>query len=345
MSISPTGNIPEGTDITITVNGTGYADTFMLFAGTEGAGQGLQFTVNDDGCERRRGPNFFTSFDCSVTNADQDTWTATIVRRGNLVQGNYEAKLTDGTGFIATAPFTIGTPPTPKLTVRVEPTSLVREEEQELTISWEPVEANTNFIVDITKIGALPLVACSSSPCSTTTSIPRCSLAAGTSTVTVTQDGQANNSGTATFEVQDTDESDTCNPDEPEPTPRPPFPPCTIGADKDGKLIDLNYQPERANEVVECRVVATAIGHFNTQPEEFVKGLFGFLLSISGGIILLIIIYSGYVLMTSQGNPERVQEARDRITSAVVGFLFIVFSLVILEVIGVDILRIPRFGR
>jgi hypothetical protein len=40
-------------------------------------------------------------------------------------------------------------------------------------------------------------------------------------------------------------------------------------------------------------------------------------------------------------NPEKIQVAKDNLTSAIVGFLFVVFSLVILQVIGYDILRIP----
>ena len=59
----------------------------------------------------------------------------------------------------------------------------------------------------------------------------------------------------------------------------------------------------------------------------------------------LIIIYSGYVLATSQGNKEKIAAARETLTSAILGLLFIIFSIVILEIIGVDILRIPGLTR
>jgi hypothetical protein len=49
--------------------------------------------------------------------------------------------------------------------------------------------------------------------------------------------------------------------------------------------------------------------------------------------------------MTSQGNPEKVQAAREQLTSAIVGLLFIIFSLAILTIIGVDILKLPGFTR
>ena len=54
---------------------------------------------------------------------------------------------------------------------------------------------------------------------------------------------------------------------------------------------------------------------------------------------------AGYKFMTSQGDPERVKEAREILTSAVIGLLFLIFSLVILEVIGVDLLGIPGINR
>jgi len=80
----------------------------------------------------------------------------------------------------------------------------------------------------------------------------------------------------------------------------------------------------------------------NTQG--FTKSLFGIVLSISGGIALLLIIISGYRLMTSGGNAEKVAGAKEQLTSAIVGLFFIIFSIVILQLIGVDIIHIPGFG-
>ena len=81
----------------------------------------------------------------------------------------------------------------------------------------------------------------------------------------------------------------------------------------------------------------------NTSPGGFVRSVFGLILSIAGGIALLLIIYSGYQLITSQGTPEKLEAARQQLVSAIVGLLFIIFALVILQVIGVDILQIPGF--
>jgi len=94
-----------------------------------------------------------------------------------------------------------------------------------------------------------------------------------------------------------------------------------------------------------CKKVRTAIGLINVSAEGFVNSLFRFVLVIAGFGAIIIIIYSGYVLATSQGNKEKIAAARETLTSAILGLLFIIFSIVILEIIGVDILRIPGLTR
>lgn len=89
----------------------------------------------------------------------------------------------------------------------------------------------------------------------------------------------------------------------------------------------------------------TALGPISTKPEGFIKDIFVVLLSLAGGVALLLIISSGYRLMASQGNPEAIQKAREQLTSAIIGLLFIIFSLSILQIIGVDILQIPGLER
>lgn len=94
-----------------------------------------------------------------------------------------------------------------------------------------------------------------------------------------------------------------------------------------------------------CNKVNTALGGIGTTPQEFIKTIFQFILVLAAFGAIIIIIYSGYILITSAGNKERIAAARETITSAVVGLLFIIFSIVILEIIGVDILRIPDLFR
>lgn len=93
-----------------------------------------------------------------------------------------------------------------------------------------------------------------------------------------------------------------------------------------------------------CTSFVTAIGTIDvTGLGSIVKTIFGLLLSLSGGIAVLLIIYSGYRIMIAQGDAEKIKEARETLTSAVIGLLFVIFSATILQIIGIDILHIPGF--
>ncbi|HMS22281.1 MAG TPA: hypothetical protein PKA38_00805 [Candidatus Levybacteria bacterium] len=71
--------------------------------------------------------------------------------------------------------------------------------------------------------------------------------------------------------------------------------------------------------------------------------MFTIVLSIGGVAALLFFIRAGYTIMTSAGNKEKVGQAREQITAAITGLIFIILSIAILEFIGINILRIPGF--
>lgn len=93
-----------------------------------------------------------------------------------------------------------------------------------------------------------------------------------------------------------------------------------------------------------CTAIDTAIGTINTTPQGFLTSLFSTVLYVAGVGAVIIIVYGGYLFMTSRGDKEKIAGARETITAAVLGLLFIIFSIVILKIIGVDILRIPGLG-
>lgn len=131
----------------------------------------------------------------------------------------------------------------------------------------------------------------------------------------------------------------------PKPTrpPKPP-PPCTKWVDGSGNPV-ASPGPQPTGDL-RCAEVATSLGiNIGTEPMSFIRSLFSLLLSISGGIALILIIIAGYQLMTSQGDPEAIKGAKETITSAIIGLLFIIFALALLQFITIDILRIPGFSR
>lgn len=77
-------------------------------------------------------------------------------------------------------------------------------------------------------------------------------------------------------------------------------------------------------------------------------GLIGFILKwaigIGGGVAFLLILYSSFMIMTSQGVPERLKAGQELLTSAIMGLILLIFSVFLLRLVGVNILNIPGFS-
>ena len=113
--------------------------------------------------------------------------------------------------------------------------------------------------------------------------------------------------------------------------------PCSRGLTREG------VTTTDPTKIKTCQEVNTAIGKIGTEPQAFVERIFSLVLGLAGGIALILIIIAGYKFMVSRGNPEAVKGATEQLTSAVIGLLFIIFAFVILQIVGLDILRIPEF--
>jgi len=76
-----------------------------------------------------------------------------------------------------------------------------------------------------------------------------------------------------------------------------------------------------------------------------IKSLIGWLLgriiALAGGIAFLLMLISGIMIIVSSGDPERVKAGQELFAAAVSGLLFIIFSIFILRIIGVEFLSIP----
>lgn len=86
--------------------------------------------------------------------------------------------------------------------------------------------------------------------------------------------------------------------------------------------------------------VKTAIGCIHTNPGDLIQDVLKFGLGIGGGLAFLMMLLGAFQMLTSAGNPETLQAGRERLTSAVIGLLFVIFAVLLLQIIGVDILGI-----
>ncbi|HVZ58419.1 MAG TPA: hypothetical protein VG935_01540, partial [Patescibacteria group bacterium] len=101
--------------------------------------------------------------------------------------------------------------------------------------------------------------------------------------------------------------------------PLPVRPPCSLGLQFPFKLVaDKNdtfaTQPPTNTtnpaKIDLCLEYESSLGLIPVDTTDFVQKMFAILLSLTGGIILILLIYSGYQLLLSQGNPDKVKEAR-----------------------------------
>ena len=84
--------------------------------------------------------------------------------------------------------------------------------------------------------------------------------------------------------------------------------------------------------------IVTAIGCVHTKPDRFMADILEVAMGIGGGIAFLLMIFGAFGMITSAGNAESLKAGQERFTSAIIGLLFIVFSVLLMQIIGVDIL-------
>jgi len=75
----------------------------------------------------------------------------------------------------------------------------------------------------------------------------------------------------------------------------------------------------------------------------FVAWFLSKLIFIASGVAFLLMAFGALKIITSAGSPEKVQAGKELITSSLAGLVFIILSLFLLKLIGVDILQIPGF--
>jgi len=122
-------------------------------------------------------------------------------------------------------------------------------------------------------------------------------------------------------------------------------PGCGCGSESCAKSPN-GTQPTPCKQGEPGEGIQTALGCIPTKDTaQFVGWLLGSAIKIAGGIAFLLIILGAIKVLTSSGNPEAVKAGQEMITSALMGLLFIIFSLFLLELIGVKILQIPGFGQ
>lgn len=97
-------------------------------------------------------------------------------------------------------------------------------------------------------------------------------------------------------------------------------------------------------ECLEAEGIWTAVGCVPSDLTGLVGAVVAIGLSIGGGIALLMIIIAAYMFSISQGDPKKTNMGKEILTAAIVGLLFVIFSITMLRIIAVDVIVLPGFG-
>lgn len=91
--------------------------------------------------------------------------------------------------------------------------------------------------------------------------------------------------------------------------------------------------------------ILTAIGCVPVQPQILTERLLRYGTLAAGGVAFLLMLLAGLQMITAEGNPNTIKTAQERFYSAIIGLLLIVFSVLLMQVIGVDLLGLKGFDR
>lgn len=103
--------------------------------------------------------------------------------------------------------------------------------------------------------------------------------------------------------------------------------------------------PGVAYTMIGC--VQTNFGSFQTEgaAASVIQVFLDLLFKIIGGVALVYFIYGVFVIMTSQANPERLNYGKRIALGAIVGLIFSLTSVFLVNLLANNILRLPGFGQ
>ncbi|MFA6250843.1 MAG: hypothetical protein WC686_05115 [Candidatus Shapirobacteria bacterium] len=87
--------------------------------------------------------------------------------------------------------------------------------------------------------------------------------------------------------------------------------------------------------------IYTALGCIPVRVDQMLYQILPYVFGIAGGISFLLMVYGFILIATSGGDPKAVQGAQETVTSAIKGLLVSIFSIFLLRLIMLQILRIP----
>lgn len=91
--------------------------------------------------------------------------------------------------------------------------------------------------------------------------------------------------------------------------------------------------------------VQTELGCLPDNPVDFSGKIYSIGLGLVGGVGLIALLYGGYLIIVSKGDPVTLNKGKSYIFYALLGIVMAVSGFALYHIAAVDILQIPGFGR
>lgn len=117
----------------------------------------------------------------------------------------------------------------------------------------------------------------------------------------------------------------------------------TVLIDETTNLPKFPVKAGRQFTMLGCITSGTGVG-FKEGAPSFVQAMLNVIFTLSGGLAFLYLMYGGFTILTSQADPEKLNYGRRLIVGSIVGLIFTIGSVFLVNLIGSGILHIPGFG-
>jgi hypothetical protein len=104
------------------------------------------------------------------------------------------------------------------------------------------------------------------------------------------------------------------------------------------KMIINRIYASSLSEALDGEITSDGGGIFNISRGnamgDLTANIINIALPLAGVVTLVLLTAAGYKLITSQGNPDKLKDAKEMITNAIIGLVFILLSVSILVLIS-----------
>lgn len=119
-----------------------------------------------------------------------------------------------------------------------------------------------------------------------------------------------------------------------------------INEDTENPPVDVPPTPLPGRMYTQLGCLGTNLGGFQQEGAAagVVQSLLNVVFSIVGGLGFITLIYASFIIITSQSSPERLNYGKKIAIGAVVGIIFSLSSVFIINLLASGILKLPGFS-